>query len=319
MGLGASSFYAFLQGVSEFLPISSSGHLALYQIFLGLSEEENLRYVLAAHLGTLIAVVIYLRTELFNLIRSLIFNRPSDPLQNHVREREHAENSTVLTENLRIDQLVLAETERASALRWIVVVIIASIPAAVVGLTMKEIVAASFQNLYLIGAGFWVTSLFLFGMYAHNKRNPYKKQLANHDHSPEKILLQKTLLRNRIYRIALIVGMAQALAIFPGVSRSGVTIAVASLLGVPHALAARLSFFIVIPLIGGSFWLELSTNPPQSIEAIWSLLIVIVLSAVFGLAALQLTFAALRKNIFHYFAYYLVLLGLIAMVYVTMQ
>jgi undecaprenyl-diphosphatase len=192
-----------VQGVTEFLPISSDGHLVVTQALLktaGLAsatERDHLHFDVVLHVGTLLAIVLVFWRELLALVT-------------HPR--------------------------RAG------LVVLASIPAAVVGLTVKNHIEKAFQSPLMAGVGFLVTALFLF---LGHRAGSILARFGREPRSLEKITAGD----------AMLIGGAQALAILPGVSRSGSTIATGVLLGISREAAAVFSFLMAVPVIGGAILL----------------------------------------------------------------
>lgn len=192
-----------VQGVTEFLPISSDGHLVITQNllqstgFASASERDHLHFDVLLHLGTLLAIV-------------LVFWRDLIAMASHPRR--------------------------------ILLVVVASIPAAIFGLTVKSRVEESFSQPIVAGVGLLVTSLFLFLGYRAGS-------ILSRLHRPMRTMDDLTT------SDALLIGGAQALAILPGVSRSGSTISTGVLLGVSREAAAVFSFLMAVPVISGAILL----------------------------------------------------------------
>lgn len=193
-----------LQGLTEFLPVSSSGHLFLLERLLGV-EGSTLSFNVAAHVGTLFAVVVALRGEVAWLLRGL------------------------------------ASGSREAA-RLFLAVVVGSLPAAVAGLLLSDFVDAFFRPasagaLALVGAGLLFTALWLTA--AERLRRP--AATGGNPPGPGR---------------ALLIGVAQAAALLPGISRSGMTIGAGVFAGMGRVDAARFSFLLAIPVIAGAGALE---------------------------------------------------------------
>ena len=185
-----------VQGLTEFLPISSSAHLILLPQLAGW-EDQGLAYDIAAHIGSLVAVIVFFHTELQQMImawwRSLINNSSSDDAR----------------------------------LMWNI--LIATIPVSIFGFLLYDIVATMFRNPLIIAS-----TTVLFGLL-----------LLWSDKAGGKIRHQRDLK----LKDALLVGIAQAIALIPGTSRSGITMTAGLMLGFTRHTAARFSFFLAIPVI----------------------------------------------------------------------
>ena len=188
----------FIQAVTEFLPISSSGHLVLSQKLLGI-ESTDLMLEIILHLGTLFSIIIFFWNDLNNIVTKAIFKKD------------------------RSSQLLVAK------------VVVATIPASIIGILYKDILTQAFDNLYYVSIAFMVTGIVLFLTRFSNNR-----------------------IKEISFMIALIMGFSQILALLPGISRSGITIATALLLGVKSEDAARFSFFMAIPVLAGAGLLQIN-------------------------------------------------------------
>lgn len=186
---------ALVQALTEFLPISSSGHLALAGFFLGW-DYQGLVMDLAVHLGTLVAVVLYFRDDLLRIARALLAIRPGRPLD--------------------------AEQRLGLGIG------IATVPAALVGVSMTDAFAESLRHPLLIAATTAAFALVLWWADARRRaaRDEYAVGLGG----------------------ALFAGAMQALALVPGVSRSGITMTAALMLGLTRTAAARYAFLMSIPI-----------------------------------------------------------------------
>jgi undecaprenyl-diphosphatase len=188
---------ALIQGITEFLPISSSGHLILPSGLLGW-PEQGLAFDVAVHIGTLIAVVSYFRRDILQLTNAWCVS---------AFKQQHSNDSRIA---------------------WFVVV--ATIPAGLVGLLFDGVIETHLRSTLVIASTTIIFGLLL----GWSDRSSVVK---------EKDLSQLTL------RIILIVGVAQALALIPGTSRSGITITAALFCGLQRSEAARFSFLLSIPII----------------------------------------------------------------------
>ena len=241
-----------VQGLTEFLPVSSSGHLKLMQYFLGMRDLDHyIIFDLVCHLGTLLAIVIVF----FQNIKNAVLHTP-----------------------YKIRQ-----------------VIIATLPLFPLVLLMKPIKAAYADPAYL-GYFFILTSLILFAGVKFGRS------------------VSETVRKERTWSDALKIGLWQALAILPGVSRSGSTISGARLLGWNTNDAVVFSFFLAIPAILGGTTLELFKffqHPENAAQiSLINYFIGFVVSFAVGFFSLQLLIRLALQNKFYYFAWYCLFLGL---------
>ncbi|MDD2479041.1 MAG: undecaprenyl-diphosphate phosphatase [Victivallaceae bacterium] len=246
---------AIFQGIAEFLPISSSGHLAVLAKLSGSTPENAINTSIALHAGTLVSIVVFYFRSLLELL-----NR----------------------EGMRIVTLI----------------VVGSIPAGIVGVTVKLLKLDDLLTLQMliVGAGFLITAMLLrFGL---------KETVEN-----------GTKLEAMTFKQSLIIGTAQAVAIIPGISRSGSTIATALRLGINKADCAKFSFYLAIPAIGGATFLQIlselkKTKIDQTALLNPTLLIGFFISAVVGLAALNLLIRMLKSGKLEYFSRYLLVIGI---------
>jgi len=246
------SVLALIQGITEFLPVSSSGHLVLAQRWLGWTID-NVLLDAVLHLGTAAAILIIYRKDIRALVEGAL-------------SKDRA--------------------RRKPSLKYIGFILIATVPAGMAGIAFKGFFERMFLNAEAAGALFFVTAAFLF---ASGLR---KKPSAALD-------LPK----------AFVIGLAQALAILPGISRSGTTISTALLVGTDRREAGRFSFLLGLPVIVGAALLELKDVSGASISP-GLLAVAFGLSTVTGVIALKLLLRFIEHGRLHYFGYYLVALGL---------
>ena len=249
----ASVILAIVQGITEWLPISSSGHLILFERLLGF--KAGLTFDVALHFGTLMAVFVYFGKDIVDIIRDILSLKFD-------------------TENGRLGLLVL----------------VATIPAAIVGLIFRKIFETVFSDLGIIALGFGITGIFLF--------------ISS---LPMKLAKDKIKSGHFSYGKALLVGIAQIFALFPGISRSGITIGSGLLLGLSEKSAMKFSFLMSIPIIFGANILVIGnqTLPP-------SLILASIVSFIFGLGTLHLLYGKIlvnRRNL-RWFGLYAVLLAI---------
>lgn len=231
------------QGLTEFLPVSSSGHLLLMERFLGVGNV-GVGFTLVCHLGTLLAVCAAMRREVWELVRH--------PLSRPMR-----------------------------------LLIIGSIPTAIIGGLMSVFCRDLLEGEFLV-YGFLLTGILLLCCGFAGK--------------PTRSLFR--------YRDAAVVGVAQGIAALPGLSRSGATVAAATLLGYERTEAARFSFLLSIPVIAGSSLVELLTNGLGGGIGAGATVAALLSSFVSGLLAVRLLLRLLRSRDFDGFAVYLFLLSI---------
>jgi undecaprenyl-diphosphatase len=247
-----------LQGLTEFLPVSSSGHLVLAQNLAERLSGRRLASLLAfdllVHVGTLLAVVVYFRQDLRRLLGSALTPDRLDP------------------HNGRRELLLLAT---------------ALVPTAIVGLALRNLVEDLLQQPALVAGFIGVTGLAL---------------LSTRALAPVAGTAAATLTPSWLQTLG--IGLAQGIAVVPGLSRSGLTIAAGLALGMAPRAAFRWSFLISIPAIAGASALELTREPAALAGLGWPALAAALVAAGVALAALALLARLLDRARFHHFAWY---------------
>ncbi len=246
-----------VQGLSEFLPISSSGHLAVAQYLLGYRPSQQIFFDLILHVGTLVVILAYYRQYIYQVLVEL-----SRTLGGGGEGK-------------------LLDTEAFWLLVWIAV---ASIPTGVIGILFRHQFEKIFEQPILIAVMFVFTGLILFLTQLKSSGSVGIRDLG--------------------WFRAFAVGVAQGLAIAPGISRSGMTIAAALLLGVNRKDGAKFSFLIAIPAIGGATLLELSKVTSENVQFL-PLAVGGLTSAVVGYLALKFLVKLVERGKLFYFSFYL--------------
>ena len=259
-----SFILGIVQGLTEFLPVSSSGHIEIFKEILDFSydSENGLFFTLILHLATAMSTLIYFWVDVKKIIYSL-FKLKKD-------------------ENFNFSLMI----------------IVSMIPAGLVGFFFENKINQLFNgNLLLVGSMLIITSILLF---VSDKINNLKKEL--------------TVMN------AFVIGIAQALAILPGISRSGSTIATSLFLGINRDLAAKFSFLMVIPIIVGSSLKMIIYDNLVFEEVIVINYIVGFLSALIsGYYACKWMILLVRKSKLFYFSIYCLIVGLISISYSLVQ
>lgn len=240
---------AIVQGLTEWLPVSSSGHLVLFQEIL--NYHPGIKFDVALHFGTLMAVFVYFGKDIMDILEALLKGK-------------------WYSQEAKIGFLI----------------IVATIPAALIGYLFKGFFESAFSSLSVVAWGFGITGLILI--------------IASLDFG-------KNQKKNISWKDSLWIGFAQALAILPGISRSGSTISAGLLRGLDEKSAMRFSFLMSIPVIFGAGILEIG-NSKLNPDLIWSTLIAFAV----GLATIHLLlkFISRSKRNLRWFALYTLLLAL---------
>lgn len=245
---------AVVQGITEFLPISSDGHLVLVGHLLerwfgkSSSGADTMQLVIGLHLGTLLATATVYRNELWSLLK-----KP----------------------------------------RLLAAILLGTIPAGVIGIAFKDFFEQTMSSPLFAGLGFFVTALFLF--------------------AGQKLELNLLQLDQVPLPHAFAIGCFQALAILPGVSRSGSTIAGGLMIGLTRQAATTFSFLLSIPAVGGAVLLEavdMARGQSGSLE-LGPLLLGAAIAFAVGIVALRFLIRIVTQRKLHWFAYYCLVLGTI--------
>lgn len=248
-----AALLGILQGATEFLPVSSSGHLVIGQALLGL-ELPGVAFEVAVHVATLLSVVVVYRDRLVGLA-------------------------------------VGAAKREGGAWRYLGLLALATAPAAVVGVAFRGMIEAMFDSMWITGVAFLVTGALLWSARATQQREDRKTAPGAKE--------------------AGLIGLAQAFALVPGISRSGTTVVVALWLGLEAREAAAFSFLLSIPAIAGAAVLQapeiLAGSAPV---AGMPMAVGAGLAAIVGVVAIRAFVAVLANKSFHRFAYYMWGLGI---------
>ena len=246
MGMLEIIILGIIQGITEFLPISSSGHLVIAQNILGVKSPGNTLEVLF-HFGTLMSVVYVF----FEDVKQIL-----------------------ITLNEKQNQLL------------IFYIIIATLPAAFAGIFLKDYFLKIFENIQLVGFALCSTGILLI-LSKRFKDNQKKMTFSS----------------------SFVIGIAQAIAIIPGISRSGSTISICMYLGIPPKEAARFSFLLSIPVILGASILGFLDIQSNDTFNNLTMIAAITTSFVTGVLALKILLKILEAGRFHFFGFYCIIAG----------
>jgi len=246
-----------IQGLTEFLPVSSSGHLELGKAILGDNSvpEESLLFTVVLHFATALSTIVVFRKDIYDIIKGVFAFKWNEDT------------------------------------KFVAKIAVSMLPAAIIGFTFESELSALFGgNIKLVGFMLIITALLLY--LADKAKNTRKKVSFSN---------------------ALVIGFSQAIAMLPGISRSGATISTSVLLGNDKTKAARFSFLMVVPLIFGKIAKDiLSGELTYDSQNFTALSIGFVAAFISGLFACTWMIALVKKSKLKYFAYYCVIVGLIA-------
>jgi len=260
MGFWEAILLGIVQGLTEFLPLSSSGHLALFTAILGNNQlpAENLLFTILVHAATAIATVIVFRNDIVAILSGMF------------------------------------KKDQPETRAFVGCIVVSMMPAVLIGLFFEDQITALFDtNLGLVGAMLCLTAALLFFT---DKASSKEQPITN--------------------KVALLIGIAQAIAILPGISRSGATIAIALLIGVSRPEAARFSFLMVIPLILGSMAKSILDQGAAAAITFDPLPMSVGFLAALASGVLACTWmiALVKRSKLRNFAFYCLLVGIIASV-----
>lgn len=249
-------FLSLVQGLTEFLPVSSSGHLVIIQSFMGF-EEPPVVLDVVLHVGTLLAVFLYFRRELLNIFLGLF--------------KKEKESFSITT-----------------------LVLIGTFPAVLFGGIFENQINESFSSLMINGWLFLLTAVLLFSTYFVKNNNRQFNELN--------------------WKDALVIGLFQALAILPAVSRSGATIAAGLWRGASRQAAFRFSFYLFIPAILGALFMQIPQLSKSSGGDLGQYFFGMILAGFSGYLSLILLESVLKSAKLYLFGFYCLLLGIILLI-----
>ena len=267
-----------LQGLTEFLPVSSSGHLAIFQnlFHIGKGTEDLFLFDILLHIGTLLSIFVVFFKDIAKLVMEFA-GIVHDFFLNIPRWIRREPARRVL---------------RTSYRRFVVMIIVSTIPTGIIGFILRDIVEDASKTLIIPGICFLMTSALLF--------------LA--DRMPEGF---KTP-RDASYGHAAIVGVAQGFATLPGLSRSGTTLTACLMCGFDSRFAVKYSFIMSIPAVLGAAILEIKDAVGTKMEV--SYIIGMLVAAVVGFVAIKFMLVLVRNRKYIYFSIYCLIAGIVAIV-----
>ncbi|MDD4819961.1 MAG: undecaprenyl-diphosphatase UppP [Flavobacteriales bacterium] len=254
MNIWDAIILGIIQGLSEFLPVSSSGHLELVKALLGVDVEggAGLMFTIYLHVGTALATVVVFRNTIWDVLKGLFSFKWNEQT------------------------------------KYALMIVISMIPAGIVGLFFKDYIEKLFcGNVILVGSMLLITAVLLF----------LADKAKNTDHGVT-------------IKDSFIIGISQAIAIIPGISRSGATISTSVLLGIDRSAAARFSFLMVLPLIFGEIAKDIIDNESIAENTDWTMVIIgTAVAFVVGVAACKWMVKLVQKAQLKWFAYYCIVVG----------
>jgi undecaprenyl-diphosphatase len=264
-----AAILGLLQGFTEFLPVSSSGHLVLAQHLLRVENPEILSFDVYAHVGTLISIFVVYWKDLREMVAAFGAALTSFELRKSWRERE--------------------------PFRLGVALLIGSIPASIIGLMFHDQIKEAFADPKLVSMNMVITGFLLFLTQLTKTVEGKKVGIAS----------------------AIVIGIAQAAAILPGISRSGSTISTGMYLKISALQSARFSFLLAIPVILGAAFVEGSRFVSQGIDVgVLPLFVGTVMSAISGFVAIEILLKIVSRGKFSLFAFYCLIVGTLGIIFI---
>lgn len=275
-----------VQGITEFLPVSSSGHLAIIQNLFHIETNGSMLFDIMLHIGTLVAVFIVYRRDIWKMIVEF-FCMCADIFSNL---------RTFILNRIHKTTLRYKRVVRNNYRKFVVLILVSTVPTGVIGVLGKDLIEKASATLLIPGICLLITGVLLLiaDMTKEGRKMP----------------------KNVSYLDGIIIGAAQGLATLPGLSRSGTTIATCLLCGLDRKFAVKYSFILSIPAILGAAVLEVKDVIAEPIEMgqIGIYAIGTVFSAVVGYICIKTMLLVVRKKKFSYFSYYCFVVGAVAIV-----
>ncbi len=257
-----------VQGLTEFLPVSSSGHLAFLQNLMKIDEESILFFAAMLHLGTLISILLVYYKDVYQLIKEFFL---------------------VLYELITGKGLNMKKSHYR---KLGLLIITASIPTAIIGLTFSDFFESLFHSIFAVGVGLLITGTLLW--------------------FSEKISKGKKNITTTKYSDAFIIGIFQAIAIAPGISRSGATIVGSLFRGLDKKMTVKFSFLISLPAVLGAGIMELFSAMDNGMtgDSMGMVLVGVLAATLSGFVAINIMIRLVTNRKLYYFSFYTWILGI---------
>lgn len=281
MSLLQAIFMGLIQGLTEFLPVSSSGHLALFKILFGVETDTGILFDVLLHVGTLLAICVVYYRDLARMIAEgcMIFG-------------DAFVNVVIFFRNIaKKEREPYRRIVRSGYRKFVMLLIISTIPTGVIGFFGRDVVEMASEILIVPGICLVITGILLFVA----------------DRVPDGNKLPKGV----TYTNAFVVGIAQGIATLPGLSRSGATITACLLCGYQRNFAVKYSFLMSIPAILGALVLQLKDIGDVAVAPaeVVSYIIGMLVAAVVGYICIKMMLVIVRKKKFTVFAIYCLIVG----------
>lgn len=258
-----------IQGLTEFLPVSSSGHLEIGKVLLGVETTDDLLFTTMVHAATVLSTILVFRRQIWDILKGFFCG----------------------LKGVRVEKGVLVCNDQTD---YLLKMVVSMIPIFVVGVFFKDYVEGLFGSIKVVGGALVVTAVLLF--------------FSDMASKPSKVVRENTYRNGISYWQALVVGLGQSLAVVPGLSRSGTTISTGLICGVKREVMAQFSFLMVLVPILGETFLELVGGEfgASSVGAL-PLMLGFVSAFLSGLFACKVMIALVKKARLSWFALYCLL------------
>lgn len=286
MSLLQAIFMGILQGLTEFLPVSSSGHLAIFKNLFHIKTDTGILFDVLLHVGTLVAVFIVYRKDIGRMI-----------LEGFGLLGDACRNVGIFFQNkFGKKDLTYRKVIKNAYRKFDMLVIVSTIPTGIIGFVAKDLVEAASEILLIPGICLIVTAILL----------------VISDRLPE----GKKTPKNVTYTNAFGIGICQGIATLPGLSRSGTTITACVASGFDRSFAVKYSFIMSIPAILGAAVLELKDIGTVKVTApeVASYIVGMLVAAIVGYICIKTLLVIVRKKKFTYFAIYCLAMGILSIV-----
>lgn len=270
-----------IQGLTEFLPVSSSGHLALFKILFHVETDTGLLFDVLLHIGTLIAVFMVYFKDIISLIKEFI-----------CIVIDFIYNIICLIKRNGNYRKIVTNTYR----KFVVMIIVSTIPTGIIGFVGRDFIEHASEILFIPGICLIITAGLL--------------TICDYAKSGIKKVKQAS------YANAFIIGIAQGFATLPGISRSGTTITACVLSGFERKFAVKYSFILSVPAILGALVLELKDIGSMSIASsdVSKYVVGMIVAAVVGYICIKAMLVVVRNRKFKYFALYCLAIGIVSII-----
>lgn len=284
MSILQSIWLGIVQGITEFLPVSSSGHLSILQNIFHVETDGGMLFDIMLHVGTLLAVFVVYHRDIWKMIvealkmaADICFN-----LKTWFQNRIHKTA-------LRYRRIV-----HNNYRKFVVLVLVSTVPTGIIGVLGKDLISNASETLLIPGLCLLITGVLLLMADTVREGNKLPRQIT--------------------YLDGILIGAAQGLATLPGLSRSGTTIAVCLLCGIDRRFAVKYSFILSIPAILGAAVLEIKDviAKPVEMNTIGIYAVGMVFAAVVGYICIKTMLVVVRKKKFKYFSWYCFAVGALA-------